>query len=752
MSSHRTAKRSQQKILPIVLFAILALFSLQNCATRTFSSVADSKDEASTRPLRVAFVAAENGGIFKRGGLGLVVQQLPPYLRDQGAEVDILMPFYSNVPADVKQNASAVAPHGRGSSRSGSTLEYHVPLSTLGHSKLPPKRQRNTRASDTSVPAKFQVYSYATPKEGNSVLLFKHVNGLRKDGEFGVFNNIREGSGAKIYSTNHENELPELIAPKMAEQSYLFLGFSKAVARYLAESDYDIVHLHDWHTGTVPWAYKNYLQMAFDDQQLRSQLSMANVDKKWIMTVHNAQYQGVYPDHFPVDPLEQDHRPSAILGMDPESKAYKKAIRTYPVSEHNRDKPVDRFNMLKLGLLTSDAITTVSETYLKEITSPEGANAGGYLQEVFAERVENGFGVGIQNGIAAVQWNPADPSAWAQSAPEKDAGVRMVFPEAGSNQEPFLFGQPQEGSQRDYSGKDCRLANGSFDPNPQADCGKKRMQKLLGVEVNPQIPVFVLTSRMADQKGWAYIPEALDRFFDRIAEVNESKASVGNDSKLKAQIVLFNTVPRVSFSPDSDEPVPGTIGKAIFDLVAKHKKSGMLAITGFNKTPSNKEWNIRESFPEGESWNQGEYVVTAYSDFFVNVSYFEPSGLNQFFSMATGTIPILSKVGGHVDSITEGESGFFVTIPFRKAQGSQILMEPDARGAAKNLSDVLWKALMLYEQDKDQLAQGGQNSKMIELRNNAMDQDFSWPRQAGKYMKLYRGLIKKEKPGNISLK
>ncbi len=55
---------------------------------------------------------------------------------------------------------------------------------------------------------------------------------------------------------------------------------------------------------------------------------------------------------------------------------------------------------------------------------------------------------------------------------------------------------------------------------------------------------------------------------------------------------------------------------------------------------------------------QRERLFLYFSDFYLGASLFEPSGLAQMFAQSVGTIPIVSNVGGHLDSVKPGESGF----------------------------------------------------------------------------------------------
>lgn len=138
-----------------------------------------------------------------------------------------------------------------------------------------------------------------------------------------------------------------------------FLAFSKAVALYILAGgvNYDIVHLHDWTTGFVPHF-----------------LSYFKAGGKTLFTIHNLEYQGVFPL------LDAVYSSSVI----PE-----KAVRN------------SNINMMALALSTADKITTVSPSYAKEILTPR---FGAGLDDILKEREADT--VGILNGIDITKWNP----------------------------------------------------------------------------------------------------------------------------------------------------------------------------------------------------------------------------------------------------------------------------------------------------------------------------------------------------------
>jgi len=110
------------------------------------------------------------------------------------------------------------------------------------------------------------------------------------------------------------------------------------------------------------------------------------------------------------------------------------------------------------------------------------------------------------------------------------------------------------------------------------------------------------------------------------------------------------------------------------------------------------------------------HLIEAGSDFFVMPSLFEPCGLNQMYSQAYGTPPIVSRVGGLVDTVVDADD--------YPATGTGIMCSPDAAG----LGAALQRALRLRA-DKP---------RMATVQRTGMSTDFSWKRAAVAYQNLYR--------------
>ncbi len=109
------------------------------------------------------------------------------------------------------------------------------------------------------------------------------------------------------------------------------------------------------------------------------------------------------------------------------------------------------------------------------------------------------------------------------------------------------------------------------------------------------------------------------------------------------------------------------------------------------------------------------HLVEAGSDFFLMPSRFEPCGLNQMYSQAYGTVPIVTRVGGLVDTVLD--------LNERPEAGTGITVNGSPEGVARGLQ----RALMLF----------GDQAALAAVRKRAMGRDFSWKRAAKAYETMY---------------
>lgn len=141
-----------------------------------------------------------------------------------------------------------------------------------------------------------------------------------------------------------------------------FTLFSKYVVdTVLKKLDVDILHINDWHTGFAPLYMKN----KYGDNTIPV-----------LFTIHNLAYQGV----FPLSYAEKIGAPS---------EWFKDFLQEGMI------------NFMKIGILTADAINTVSPTYAKEIQTKE---FGEGLDKFLIQRRKDLYG--ILNGIDIDYWKP----------------------------------------------------------------------------------------------------------------------------------------------------------------------------------------------------------------------------------------------------------------------------------------------------------------------------------------------------------
>ncbi len=145
----------------------------------------------------------------------------------------------------------------------------------------------------------------------------------------------------------------------------------------------DILHCHDWQTGLMP------LLLA---TQYRHHPELAAT--RSVFTIHNLAYQGVFPAGW-----------IGRLGL-PEAGFHFRGYEFY-----------GQINCMKAGIAACDALTTVSQTYAREILTPEyGCGLEGFLAD-HADKL-----TGIVNGLDE-SWNPAaDAAIPARYAPGRMAG------------------------------------------------------------------------------------------------------------------------------------------------------------------------------------------------------------------------------------------------------------------------------------------------------------------------------------------
>lgn len=181
----------------------------------------------------------------------------------------------------------------------------------------------------------------------------------------------------------------------------------------------DIIHCNDWHTGMIPL----YLKDVYCEKP-------EFAGTKSVFTIHNLQYQGKFSPAIIED----------LLGLNP-------GYYTDDKIKYN-----DCVSFMKAGIVYADKVTTVSETYAKEIqTQYFGEGLDGLLTANSHKLV------GILNGIDYDTHSPKLDKNLAVNFTSRSIGRKAV--------------------------------------------NKADLQKAVGLPVNPDVPVVSMITRLVRQKG-----------------------------------------------------------------------------------------------------------------------------------------------------------------------------------------------------------------------------------------------------------
>ncbi len=147
----------------------------------------------------------------------------------------------------------------------------------------------------------------------------------------------------------------------LSDDDLRFTLFCRAIVTFAENEKFDILHLNDWHTALAALFAK--------EKQLSCRI---------VFTIHNLAFQGV----FAYERLD-------ILGIE-KRYFHMEMLEFY-----------GNINFMKAGIAFSDAVTTVSPTYAKEIQTPDfGCGLDGFLRK-HHEKLS-----GIINGIDTEVFNP----------------------------------------------------------------------------------------------------------------------------------------------------------------------------------------------------------------------------------------------------------------------------------------------------------------------------------------------------------
>lgn len=208
---------------------------------------------------------------------------------------------------------------------------------------------------------------------------------------------------------------------------------------------------------------------------------------------------------------------------------------------------------------------------------------------------------------------------------------------------------------------------------------KSALQQRLGLAEDGSAMLFGVVSRLTAQKGIDLVLDALPALLDAGAQL----------------AVLGQGEPQLQ--------------QALAEAARRHPKRVAVQV----------------GFDEGLA-----HLIEGGADAFLMPSRFEPCGLNQMYSQAYGTPPIVTPLGGLFDSVTDATRD--------PVHGTGFVMRsPDAAG----LHDALRRALQAWREPLH----------WRRVQGNGMARHFGWEESAANYVEVYQRALSLARPQGTAL-
>lgn len=239
--------------------------------------------------------------------------------------------------------------------------------------------------------------------------------------------------GVKYYFIDNEYYFKRAGIYGFYDDAERFAFFSRAVLEVLWLIDFypDVIHANDWHTALIPV----YLDAYYVERE-----EYKNI--KTLFTIHNIEFQGKYGKEVLFD----------VLGL----KKEKESIVDYSGC----------VNFMKGAIESANAVTTVSQSYAKEILDPFYSYG---LESILRERSYKISGV--VNGIDVNLYNPS-----------KDKSLFAKFDKK--------------------------------DPSKKAE-NKKGLCSMLNISYSEDTPIIAMITRLTEQKGMDLVMRVIEDILAR---------------------------------------------------------------------------------------------------------------------------------------------------------------------------------------------------------------------------------------------
>lgn len=210
---------------------------------------------------------------------------------------------------------------------------------------------------------------------------------------------------------------------------------------------------------------------------------------------------------------------------------------------------------------------------------------------------------------------------------------------------------------------------------------KEALQRRHGLSVSPRAPLIGMVARLVEQKGMDLVSVAAEAILQE----------TGSHGEAPPQLVVLG----------EGEPV---YHRMLLDLQSRYPDRVGVTL-GFDETLA--------------------HQIEAGADLFLMPSQFEPSGLNQLYSLKYGTVPVVRATGGLYDTIVDCTPE---SLAAGTATGFRFLAYTPAA-----LLHAVQRALETYREHPN---------TWLRLVRTGMNQDWSWERSAGDYERLYSSLVR----------
>ncbi len=605
-------------------------------------------------------VSAETGTFMKWGGLGMVASELPEAFNktfgQNGHSCIVVTPMYLGNTGKKKAE-----------------LDGDIYLGAEGKS-IKVKKVKTIHVpffGNRAVLSRFAVNVY-TAKCDNTDYIF-----LESDRFFSINPSPKNASaqdGCYVLNEFNVNEVER------------FAFFSKAVYELLETIACkncreialpNVILANDWHVGALSGLTKYFTLAQVESGSLDEKIARQLKNIPIVHIAHHFGYQGWDYDNTSkiINSLYEGLATLVFKNAKTVKNSNPRAVNSLVIS--------DCYNQAACNVFTADRVVTVSKNYMEEVSKELGLGLD--FRDVLKIRKDHRNFYGIVNGYDKKLIAPLKDKIEAINAYFKITDFKY-FDENHldvklHNKVEFVKLISKIAKDKAYKDEVIPL----IDIYKFSDIEKS-------VQNVAKTPVFCMTSRLVEQKGYDIAAQA-------ILNVLENHT--------------YREYPIFVLGGAGDKEYFKQLLEKLKDKVAEINPIAAKRIFVFR--------GYKDEFA---------YAIQLAADFYMMPSRFEPCGLTQMEAMAKGALPVATSTGGLVDTIEDGVDGFRTEVFFAQKQhvyGNNIT----ARRLKNNknaYTETLNHAINTFFYKPEKIKQ---------MQAAAMRKDFSWDIEGGSVYKYF---------------